>query len=79
MQKQQILDILNAALKTGGDYSELYFEDTNSKSIVLENGNIADIGTHAELSSKDGLYASLWKIQGALEEEFLNLVEKEVK
>ena len=49
------------------------------KIIVLENGNIADIGTHAELSSKDGLYASLWKIQGALEEEFLNLVEKEVK
>lgn len=49
------------------------------KIIVLENGNIADIGTHAELSNKDGLYASLWKIQGALEEEFLNLVEKEVK
>ena len=29
--------------------------------------------------NKDGLYASLWKIQGALESEFLNLVEKEVK
>lgn len=49
------------------------------KIIVLENGSIADIGTHADLASRDGLYASLWKIQGALEEEFLNLVEKEVK
>ena len=45
MQKQQILDILNAALKTGGDYSELYFEDTNSKSIVLENGNVSKATT----------------------------------
>lgn len=49
------------------------------KIIVLENGSVADIGSHAELSSRDGLYASLWKIQGALEEEFLNLIEKEVK
>ena len=49
------------------------------KIIVLENGCISDIGTHADLASRDGLYASLWKIQGALEEEFLNLVEKEVK
>ena len=49
------------------------------KIIVLENGCVADIGTHEELASRDGLYASLWKIQGALEEEFLNLVEKEVK
>ena len=49
------------------------------KIIVLENGSVADIGTHEELASRDGLYASLWKIQGALEQEFLNLVEKEVK
>ena len=45
MQKQQILDILNAALKTGGDYSELYFEDTNSKSIVLENNKVSKATT----------------------------------
>ena len=49
------------------------------KIIVLENGSISDIGTHDELASRDGLYASLWAIQGALEDEFLNLVEKEVK
>ena len=49
------------------------------KIIVLDEGSVADIGTHDELANKDGLYASLWKIQGALESEFLNLVEKEVK
>lgn len=49
------------------------------KIIVLENGCISDMGTHDDLANRDGLYASLWKIQGALEEEFLNLVEKEVK
>lgn len=49
------------------------------KIIVLDNGSIADIGTHEQLASRDGLYASLWNIQGALESEFLNLVEKEVK
>ena len=49
------------------------------KIIVLDNGCVADIGTHAELASREGLYASLWAIQGALEDEFLNLVEKEVK
>ena len=63
MQKQQILDILNAALKTGGDYSELYFEDTNSKSIVLENGNIIDIGTHEELLSRCPAYKTMGELQ----------------
>ena len=49
------------------------------KIIVLDNGRVADIGTHNELASREGLYASLWAIQGALEDEFLNLVEREVK
>ncbi|MBQ8205900.1 MAG: TldD/PmbA family protein [Bacilli bacterium] len=45
MQKKQILDILNAALASGGDYSELFFEDTNSKDIVLEDGNVSKTST----------------------------------
>ena len=40
------------------------------KIIVLEDGKISKIGTHDELSKVDGLYKSLWEIQGALEEEF---------
>lgn len=45
MQKTQILEILNTALKTGGDYSELFFEDTFSKSIVLENSKVSKTAT----------------------------------
>ncbi len=49
------------------------------KIIVLDNGSISDIGTHETLAKKEGLYKVLWDIQGALENEFLNLVEEEVK
>jgi len=48
------------------------------KIIVLENGKVQAIGTHQELAQQEGLYKSLWEIQGALEEEFTNLVEVEV-
>lgn len=47
--------------------------------IVLENGSVAAIGTHDELKNKEGLYKSLWEIQGALEDEFINLVKREVE
>jgi ATP-binding cassette subfamily B protein len=45
------------------------------KIIVLENGVVSAIGTHDELSKQEGLYKQLWDIQGALEEEFVNIVE----
>ncbi len=48
------------------------------KIIVLENGSVSAIGTHEVLSKTEGLYKSLWDIQGALEDEFKNLVKKEV-
>ena len=48
------------------------------KIIVLENGKVSEIGTHEQLANKEGLYKSLWDIQGALESEFLKMVEKEV-
>ena len=47
------------------------------KIIVLENGKVSEIGTHEELANKDGLYKTLWSIQGALEEEFVNTVVNE--
>ena len=40
------------------------------KIIVIENGKISNFGTHEELSKVEGLYKSLWDIQGALEDEF---------
>ena len=40
------------------------------KIIVLEKGVVSEIGTHQELANKEGLYKTLWDIQGALEKEF---------
>ena len=45
------------------------------KIIVLEGGVVSAIGTHEELANMPGLYQSLWKIQGSLEEEFTHLVK----
>ena len=45
------------------------------KIIVLENGKVSAIGTHKELANKDGLYKRLWDIQGALESQFLDIVQ----
>lgn len=38
--------------------------------IVLDKGQIAQIGKHEDLVNQDGLYKDLWGIQGELEEEF---------
>jgi len=40
--------------------------------LVMENGIIADQGTHAELASREGLYSKIWNIQTAMEDEFLD-------
>ena len=42
----------------------------SDKIIVLNNNTVENIGTHDELSKIEGLYKTLWDIQGQLEEEF---------
>lgn len=37
--------------------------------IVLDHGRIIESGTHQSLLEKGGLYAKLWRLQGAVEEE----------
>ena len=44
--------------------------------LVLDNGKIAQMGTHDELVNMDGLYLDLWGIQGELEAEFNNLLKE---
>lgn len=46
------------------------------KIIVLENGTASQIGTHETLSKTNGLYKKLWDIQGAIEEEFIQMLEE---
>ena len=46
------------------------------KIIVLENGKVSMIGTHEELAHKEGLYKTLWDIQGSLESSFVYHVEE---
>jgi ABC-type multidrug transport system fused ATPase/permease subunit len=36
---------------------------------VMENGNVAEHGTHQELLAQNGLYAKLWNAQQALEND----------
>ncbi len=45
------------------------------KIIVLQNGRVAQMGTHDELIHEDGLYRRIYLIQSALEEE-LNAAEE---
>lgn len=45
------------------------------KIIVLENGHVAQIGNHEKLAKEEGLYKKLWNIQGAIEEEFMQILE----
>ena len=42
--KTLAIKVLNAALSTGGDYAEIYLEQTHANSIVLENGKVETVG-----------------------------------
>lgn len=46
--------------------------------IVLENGEIAQMGTHDELSKSDGIYRQIYEIQGTIESELRQISESEV-
>lgn len=46
------------------------------KIIVLANGSVEAVGTHEELKDKPGLYHDLWEIQGQLQQEFMDVLQK---
>lgn len=44
ISKSLAIQVLNACLATGGDYAEIYLEQTDSKQCSLENGRVESIG-----------------------------------
>ncbi len=44
ISKSLAMKVLNAALATGGDYAEIYIEETKSSSFTLENGKVEAVG-----------------------------------
>ncbi len=46
--------------------------------VVLDEGEVVQIGTHNELINSPGLYQRIWSIQNALEEEMDNDIKKNV-
>ncbi|MBQ7250612.1 MAG: TldD/PmbA family protein [Bacilli bacterium] len=45
ISKALALEVLNAALATGGDYAEIYVEETTPESFMLENGKVESVGS----------------------------------
>ena len=52
------LEVLNLALATGGDYAEIYLEQTDSESVLMDNGRVEAIG------SRQGYGAGIRILQG---------------
>lgn len=47
LSKKLAMDVLNEALSTGGDYAEIFFEDSCGQSVLLENGLVDTTPTSA--------------------------------
>ena len=53
LSKKLAIDVLNEALSTGADYAEIFYEDSRSQSVVLENGLVD--ASHTGASTGVGL------------------------
>ena len=40
ISKKLAIDVLNAALSTGADYAEIFYEDSHAHNISIENGKV---------------------------------------
>ena len=47
ISKKLAIDVLNEALETGGDYAEIFYEDSNSRSINIENGKVDTLNSNS--------------------------------
>lgn len=53
ISKKLAIDVLNEMLATGGDYAEIFYEDSSASSISLENGKV--ISSSSNISNGVGL------------------------
>ena len=40
ISKKLAIEVLNAALETGADYAEIFYEDSSAHSVLIENGKV---------------------------------------
>ena len=40
ISKKLAIEVLNAALETGADYAEIFYEDSSAHSVMIENGKV---------------------------------------
>ena len=44
ISKKLAIEVLNEMLATGGDYAEIFFEESNSNNVAIENGKVSSSG-----------------------------------
>ena len=47
ISKKLAIEVLNASLATGADYSEIFYEDSHSHNVVIENGKVETSGSNS--------------------------------
>ena len=64
INKNQAIRILNSGLKTGADYAEIYIEEKDSFSVVVENGKVENSGIRHSYGAGIRLFNKLQSVYG---------------
>ena len=64
INKNQAIRILNSGLRTGADYAEIYIEEKNSFSVVVENGKVENSGIRHSYGAGIRLLNKLQSVYG---------------
>ena len=64
INKNQAIRILNAGLKTGADYAEIYIEEKDTFSVVVENGKVENSGIRHSYGAGIRLLNKLQSVYG---------------
>lgn len=64
LSKKQAIEVLNAALKTGGDYAEIFIQETHSSSYSIENGKVEAVTDTVGLGAGIRILKELQSVYG---------------